>query len=169
MHWRSFILGAKLAIIGRALVPRLLRIKFSRDVARLNGGDHSSLLTAYADDAVLRFNDGDHRWAGRWEGRSNIDRFLQNYTAARVQGTIREIAVSGAPWALRMWVRFDDHADAPDGTRLYENRTVLVLRTRWGKIVDQEDFYVDTEKLAALDGKLDELGVERVPRTAAST
>ncbi len=43
-------------------------------------------------------------------------------------------------------VRFDDHADAPDGTRLYENRTVLVLRTRWGKVVEQQDFYADTAR-----------------------
>ena len=47
-----------------------------------------------------------------------------------------------------MWVRFDDHADAPDGTRIYENSTVLVLRTRWGKVVEQHDFYVDTQRIS---------------------
>ena len=62
-----------------------------------------------------------------------------------------------------MWVRFDDHADGPDGTRLYENRTVLVMRTRWGKVVDHEDFYVDTDRITSFDRKLTELGVEPVP------
>ncbi len=64
MHLKSVVVGAKLAIAARALLPRLLLVKFRRDVGRLNAGDHSTLLAAYADDAVLRFNAGDHRWAG---------------------------------------------------------------------------------------------------------
>ena len=166
MQLKSLVTGAALATAGRALVPRLLLLKFARDVKRLNAGDHSTLLDAYADDAVLRFNDGDHRWAGDWAGKPAIDRFLQNFTAARIQGEIRQIAVSGPPWALTMWVRFDDHADAPDGTRLYENRTVLVLRTRNGKVVEQEDFYVDTTNMVAFDRSLSELGVVAVPKAA---
>jgi ketosteroid isomerase-like protein len=63
-----------------------------------------------------------------------------------------------------MWVRFDDHADAPDGTRIYDNHTVLVLRTRWGKVVEQHDYYADTAAIVALDRKLEELGVEAVAR-----
>jgi ketosteroid isomerase-like protein len=51
-----------------------------------------------------------------------------------------------------------------DGGRIYENRTVLVLRTRWGKIVEQEDFYIDTGRLLAFDRKLAELGVDPVPK-----
>jgi len=65
-----------------------------------------------------------------------------------------------------MLVRFDDHADAPDGEWIYQNRTVLVLRTKWGRIVDQEDFYVDTSNIDALDRKLSELGVAPVPKAA---
>lgn len=81
-----------------------------------------------------------------------------------MQGEIKQIAVSGAPWALTMLIRFDDHADGPDGTRLYANRTVLVLRTKWGKVVDHEDFYVDTQRILELDRKLTELGVAPVPK-----
>ena len=165
MNSKSALTGAALAVAGRALLPQLLLLKFGRDVKRLNAGDHSTLLDAYADDAVLRFNDGDHRWAGDWAGKENIDRFLQNFTAARVQGQIKGVAISGPPWALTMMVRFDDHADAPDGTRIYENRTVLVMRTRWGKVVDHEDFYVDTSRIEQLDRTLIELGVAAVPKS----
>lgn len=165
MNPKSVLTGAALAVVGRALIPKLLLVKFEQDVKKLNAGDHSSLLDAYADDAVLHFNDGDHRWAGDWRGKAGIDRFLQNYTAAKVQGEIKQIAISGPPWALTMLVRFDDYADGPDGTRLYENRTVLVLRTKWGKIVDQEDFYVDTGTIETLDRKLTELGVAAVPKS----
>ena len=63
-----------------------------------------------------------------------------------------------------MWVRFDDYADAPDGTRIYENRTVLVLRTRWGKVVEQHDYYTDTAAILALENTLEELGIEPVTR-----
>lgn len=160
----GLLTGAVLALAARALLPRLLLVKFACDVERLNAGDHSTLLSAYADDAVLHFNDGDHRWAGDWVGKAAIERFLQNFTAAKVQGEIKQIAVSGAPWALTMLIRFDDHADGPDGTRLYANRTVLVLRTKWGKVVDHEDFYVDAQRILEFDRKLTELGVAPVPK-----
>ena len=166
MRSRDVLSGAAVAVAARALLPRLLLVKFGRDVRRLNAGDHSTLLAAYAEDAVLHFNDGDHRWAGDWVGKPAIDRFLQNFTAGRVQGEIRQIALSGPPWALTMWVRFDDHADGPDGTRLYENRTALVLRTRWGKVVEQEDFYTDTSAIERFDRSLTALGVAPVAKAA---
>lgn len=166
MNVVSLLLGAALALGARALFPRLLLLRFSGTVAKLNAGDHSALLKAYSEDFVLHFNEGAHRWSGDWVGRAAMDRFLQNFTAAGIQGEIRQIATSGPVWALTMWVRFDDHADAPDGSRIYENATVLVLRTRWGKIVEQHDFYVDTERIAALDRKLTELGVEAMARPA---
>jgi ketosteroid isomerase-like protein len=164
MRVKDFILGFSLAVAGRALIPQLLLRKFARDVERLNAGDCSRLLDAYSDDFVLHFNTGDHRWSGDWVGKSGMERFLENFTAAHLQGDIRQIAISGPPWALTMWARFDDHADAPDGTRIYQNRTALVLRTRWGKIVEQDDFYADTAPIIALDRKLTELGIPAAPK-----
>lgn len=164
MRFKAFMFGFALAILARGLLPRLLLLKFGRDVTRLNAGDHSGLLAAYADDFVLHFNEGDHRWSGDWIGKTGMDRFLQNFTAAKVQGEIQQLAISGPPWALTMWARFDDHANAPDGTRIYENRTVLVLRTRWGKIIEQDDFYTDTTRIIDFDKKLTELGIKPVPK-----
>jgi ketosteroid isomerase-like protein len=160
----NLLAGAALGLGARALLPRLLVLKFKPDVAKLNAGDHKSLLDAYSDDFVLHFNEGPHRWSGDWVGKAAMDRFLQNFTAAGIQGEIKSVATSGPLWALTMWVRFDDHADAPDGTRIYENHTVLVLRTRWGKVVEQHDYYVDTAAIVALDAKLTELGVPAVTR-----
>ena len=135
-------------------------------MAKLNSGDYKPLLDAYADDMVLHFNEGPHRWSGEWVGKAAMDRFLQNYVAARVQGEIKSVTTSGPLWALTMWVRFDDHAEAPDGTRIYENQTVLVLRTRWGKVVEQHDYYADTAAILALENTLQELGVPAVSRDA---
>lgn len=152
----GIVLGIAAGIGVRALLPATLRAKLTGDVARLNAGDPSSLLAAYADDAVLHFPAGGHRFAGPWRGKPAIERFLRTFVASRVQGQLREVAISGPPWAMTVWVRFDDHADAEDGTRLYENRAVLVLRTRWGRVVDHEDFFTDTERIAAFDRALAE-------------
>lgn len=159
MKLKTLLAGAALALTARALFPKLLLAKFFGDVAKLNAGDHTSLLDAYADDFVLHFAEGPHRWSGDWVGRAGMDRFLQSFTAAGIQGEIRGIATSGPLWALTMWVRFDDHADGPDGSRIYENSTVLVLRTKWGKVVEQHDFYLDTERITEFDRKLTELGI----------
>jgi ketosteroid isomerase-like protein len=166
MKFTSLLGGAALALAARASFPRLLLAKFSRDVGKLNAGDHTALLGAYADDFVLHFAVGPHRWSGDWVGRAGMDRFLQNFTAAGIKGEIQGIATSGPLWALTIWVRFDDRADAPDGTRIYENSTVLILRTRWGKVVEQYDFYADTERLTAFDRELTELGIGGIAKVA---
>jgi ketosteroid isomerase-like protein len=164
MKPRSLLAGAALALAVRAALPRLLMLKFAPSVAKLNAGDHRPLLDAYSDDIVLHFHDGPHRWRGDWVGKPEMDRFLQMFTAAKIQGELVDITTSGPLWALTMWVRFDDHADGPDGTRLYTNSTVLVLRTKWGKVVEQRDFYVDTQAIVDFDRKLEEMGTEAVAK-----
>jgi ketosteroid isomerase-like protein len=159
----NFLAGAAVALGARALLPRLLLLKFSKDVAKLNAGDHTALLAAYADDFVLHFNEGPHRWAGDWVGKKEMDRFLREFTRAGIQGEIVEVTTSGPLWSMTLWARFDDHVNATDGTRFYENETVLVLKTRWGKVVEQTDYYVDTERIVGFDRHLTEQGVEPLP------
>jgi ketosteroid isomerase-like protein len=137
----------------------VLLFKLRRDVGRLNAGDHEPLLAGFADDAVLHFNEGSHRFSGVHRGRPAIERFLREFTHAGVQGQIKALWRSGPPWAMTLVVRFDDGATAADGERLYANRTVLLARTRWGRIVEQEDFYEDTARIDAFDRRLTELGI----------
>jgi len=154
------VTAAGAALAGRAILSRALLVKFRRDVRAINAGDHQPILSVYAEDAVLRFNEGDHRWSGEHRGKAAIDRFLRDFTRAGLQGEIRELFVAGPPWRLTLIARFDDWARAPDGEEIYRNRTVLLIRTRWGKIVHHEDFYEDTERIDALEARLRELGVE---------
>jgi ketosteroid isomerase-like protein len=137
-------------------------VKLRRDVAKVNGGDYRPILSAFADDAVLVFNDGEHRWAGEHRGKAAIERFLQDFVAAGIQGEIRELLIAGPPWRLSLMVRFDDWARAPDGTQIYSNRTVLAARTRWGRIVRQEAFYQDTERIVRFEAELRERGITPV-------
>lgn len=155
----SLIIGGAVAGAARALLPHVILFKLRRDVRHLNAGDHRPLLRAYAEDAVLRFNEGPHRWSGEHRGRAAINRFLRDLTGAGVQGEVRRLWIAGPPWALTMVARFDDRAVGPDGAQLYANRVVMVIRTRWGKVVEHEDFFEDTGRIDALEGRLRELHV----------
>ncbi|GAA4472878.1 hypothetical protein GCM10023094_05660 [Rhodococcus olei] len=154
-----FAVGATTAFTGRYVLLRVLLRKFQRDVAALNAGDHRPLLRSYRSDAVLRFADGDHRWAGLHVGRDEIDAFLRSFVDAGLQGEITEAYFGGPPWRMTVLVRFNDHATGPDGEVVYRNRTVLLVRTRWGRIVEQEDFYENTARIEAFDARLRELGL----------
>ena len=157
---RLLLAGAIAAIGLRSLIGRALLAKFRRDVAALNAGDYGPLLAGYADDAVLKFNDGDHRWAGEHRGRAGIEAFLADFVAAGLQGEIKELWTSGPPWRMSVVARFNDYSHGPDGEELYSNRTMILVRTRWGKVVEQEDFYLDTVRMVEFERKLTELGIE---------
>lgn len=158
---RGFLLGVAAALGARAMVRRLLLRQFERNLESLNAGDYRPLLANYAEHAVLHFNDGPHRWAGEHRGRAAIERFLQEFVGAGLKGQIRALWIGGPPWAMTMAVRFDDEARA-DGERLYANRVAMVIRTRWGRIVEQEDFYEDSGRILAFEQSLREHGIEAV-------
>ena len=150
------------AIAARALFIRALEFRFHRVTRALNAGDFGPLLSNYAEDALLRFNDGEHRWAGEHRGRPAIARFFENFVAAGLKGEIAELFMAGPPWRLTLLVRFDDHAHGPAGEELYRNRTVLLVRMRWGRIVLHEDFYEDTQRILELESSLNALGIARL-------
>lgn len=152
------MLGVGATLAYRSLLRSVLLARFRRDLARLNEGEHGPLLSAFHPDAVLRFNPGTHRWAGDHRGRSAIDAFLREFVAAGIRGEIVDLWMGGPPWALTLVARFDDEADGPDGERVYANRTVLLVRTRWGRIVEQEDFYEDTGPIDEFEAALSAQG-----------
>jgi ketosteroid isomerase-like protein len=158
----SFGAGAATAIVARAALTRGLLFQFRRDVRALSAGDYGPVLAAFAEDSAIRFNDGPHRWAGEHRGKAAIERFLRNFVAAGIEGEIVELFVVGPPWRMTLLARFDDRAHDPDGAEVYRNRTVLLARTRWGRIVCQEDFYEDTARIEALERNLVQRGVSPV-------
>jgi ketosteroid isomerase-like protein len=131
----------------------LAGIVLRRTIRRVNEGDIGPMLSSYADDAVLVFP-GDSSWGGEHRGRDAIEAFLRRFVRVGLQFEAHEIVVSGWPWNAHLWVRFSDRARAPDGAVVYENHGVIYAKTRWGKIVYQEDFE-DTEKVTQFDRYLD--------------
>ena len=162
----GFVMGLAVATGARSLMRRFLLAQFRRNVAALNAGDYGPLLANYAEDAVLHFNDGPHRWAGEHRGKAAIERFLQEFVGAGLKGEIRELWTGGPPWAMTMAVRFDDEATA-GAERLYANRVAMVIRTRWGRIVEQQDFYEDSERIPAFERTLREHGIGPVAQPSA--
>lgn len=150
--------GAAVALTARALLPRLLGLAFGRSVRLLNLGDYRPLLSRYAEDAVLHFPRGQHRWSGEHRGKAGIERFLWQFTGAGLRGDVREVFFSGPLWRATLLVRFDDRATGPAGEELYANRAVLLVRTRWGRVVEHEDFFEDTSRIEELERRLRELG-----------
>jgi ketosteroid isomerase-like protein len=151
--------GAIGAFAARTLLGRLIVLKLRRDVRALNDGDYGPLLAGYAEHALLVFNEGTHRWAGEHRGKAAIERFFRDFVAAGIKGEVVDAFFSGPPWRMSLIVRFDDEAHAPDGEEIYRNRTLLLAVARWGRIVYQQDFYEDTQRIGALEEKLTELGV----------
>jgi ketosteroid isomerase-like protein len=145
---KRFLLAAALA---RPLHVLTVRLMLRRNVTALMAGDPGPLLKMYAKDAVLEFP-GSHSWGPEYRGRDEIEGFLRRFLASGLRGEIVDLFVAGPPWATRIAVLFDDWAyDAAGGsTKVYENRSVIVLVTRFGKVV-RERVYEDTQKVAAFD------------------
>ncbi len=155
-----FAAGATTAFTGRYVLLRVLLHRFTRDVAALNAGDHRPLLSAYRHDAVLRSGELDHRWSGVYVGRDAIEEFLRTFVASRLRGEIGAAYFGGPPWRMTTLVRFTTHVIAPNGAVRHRSRTILQVRTRWGRIVEQEDFYENTARAEAFDARLRQLGLD---------
>jgi ketosteroid isomerase-like protein len=145
--------GATAAAALTAAYPAAVRALLRRNVAALMAGDPAPLLRMYARDARMTFP-GRHSWGRTYEGRDEIAAFLRRFLDAGLRGEVGTIFVAGPPWATRIALEFDDHADDPrTGARVYENQAVIVLRTRLGRVVE-ERVYEDTQKVAAFDEHL---------------
>jgi hypothetical protein len=107
--------GAAGALAARSLLMRGLLLKFRREVRALNAGHCEPLLADYAQDAVLHFNEGAHRWAGDHRGKPAIARFLEDFVNAGIQGHISELFMAGAPWRMTLLARFKRPRSRPRG------------------------------------------------------
>ena len=126
-----------------------VRWMIRRNVAALRAGDPGPLLAGYADDAVLVFP-GPSSWGGEYRGKEAIAGFLRRFLDDGIVGEAHDILVNGPPWRTTIAVLFTATARDTQGEVVYDNRAVLFVRARWGKIVHQEDFE-DTHKSEAFE------------------
>jgi ketosteroid isomerase-like protein len=137
-----------------------VRWMIRRNVAALRAGDPGPLLAGYAEDAVLVFP-GPTSWGGEYRGKEAIAGFLRRFLDDGIAGEAHDVLVNGPPWRTKIAVLFTAVARNDHGQVVYDNRAVLFVRARWGKIVYQED-YEDTHKSEAFEQYLK--AAKRPPR-----
>lgn len=142
----------------KAAIRALLR----RQIAQLNNGNYEPLRKMAAPDAELTFP-GDNSWARQFRapqtgrtahsthrGVAELEAFAQRFVDNRLRIDVEDILVNGPPWNTRICVRATDVATDETGAEVYNNRIVLFIESRWGKIHRWED-YLDTERVSAWD------------------
>lgn len=156
-----------------------VRWMIRRNIAALNDGRPEPALAMFAPDSELAFP-GTNTWSSQFRApvtgrqpfathrrRDEIGAFVRRYVDLRIQMSIEDILVNGPPWNMRVAVRVQVWALGPDGDDAYDNRAVLMMNTRWGKIRRQED-YEDTQRAAAFDDYLERFGPTPPPASRRS-
>ncbi len=128
----------------------------SRNYARLNAGDYRPMLRLDARDVRFRFP-GANSWAGEYNGKQELEPWLQRFVASGIQIFADEIVVKGPPWNTTICLRGRDFLKSDSGEIVYENRYVIWGHAKWGLLREYE-VYEDTEKSTALDGYLADHG-----------
>ena len=132
-------------------------------IRKLNEGDYSLMLKMASPEFELAFP-GQNSWAtmfrpqhaGRQRhathrGIAEATAFAERFVGEGIQFKIEDILVNGPPWNTRIGLRVYDFIDGPNGELdVCNNRALLFLEVRWGRLVRWED-YEDTERVAAWD------------------
>jgi len=130
-----------LSFFTRIWVRRLFR--------QLGRGNIEPMMKRFAPDAVFVFP-GDSSWAGEYRGEQEIRRWLTRFARTKMQFEVLEVAVSGAPWNMKAFIRYVDRNVTPERKTVYENAGVLFETARWFKVTYHED-YCDTQRVTAFD------------------
>lgn len=134
----------------------LAKKMIARNMAKASVGDLGPTLRLDADDVQFRFP-GDSSWGGEFDGKAELEPWLQRFADVGLQISPDEVVLKGFPWNQTICIRGCDHLDSQQGERVYENRYVIWGRISWGKLRDYE-VYEDTQKSKALDHYLASIG-----------
>lgn len=140
-----------------------IRALLRHSINKLNRGDYSLMLKMVGPHFELAFP-GENSWATMFRpqqrgrgchvthrGINEATAFAERFVEEAIQFQIEDILVNGPPWNTRIALRVHDFIPGDDGQAdVYNNRAVLFLELRWGRLVRWED-YEDTERVAAWD------------------
>jgi ketosteroid isomerase-like protein len=125
-------------------------------MASMSAGDTGPTLKMDAEEVRFRFP-GDSSWGGEFNGKAELEPWLQRFADAGLQISPEEVVLKGFPWKQTICIRGPVHLDSPEGERVYENRYVIWGRVSWG-LVREYEVYEDTQKSKALDQYLASTG-----------
>jgi ketosteroid isomerase-like protein len=118
-------------------------------MGRTREGDVRPTLLLDAPDVQLTFP-GQNSWSGVFRGKAEVEPWLRRLAAVGIKTYPDEVVAKGFPWNSTVVIRGHDHCDAPDGTRVYENRFIIWGRMSWGRLKEYE-VYEDTHKANEFD------------------
>jgi ketosteroid isomerase-like protein len=119
---------------------------------KVNEGDVEPILRLVRPDAVFVFP-GANRWGRTYRGRDELEGFVRELVALRLQFRVHDVVVKGWPWNMTIYSLISDQAVDDEGRVTYSNRAVEIWKARWGRIASGEVFE-DTEKATAWDKRL---------------
>lgn len=147
---RTSLAAALVALpAAQPLYSLAVRFVLRRTVRNLRQGRVDRVLRVYSDDVRFVFP-GENTWAADFRGKAELEPWFERFVRVGLQLEAHDILVSGPPWDSTVCLRFTDQATARDGRVVYENRGVIFLKIRWGKVV-YEEAYEDTERVAGFD------------------
>lgn len=149
-----------------------VRAMMRYSIKKLNAGDYSLMLKLASPDFELAFPgenslstmfrpqvNGRERHATH-RGIEEASAFADRIVIEGIQFRIEDILVNGPPWNTRVGVRVHNFQPGVNGEAdRYNNRAVLFVEIRWGRLVRWED-YEDTQRVAEWDARSDS-GVRR--------
>ncbi|WP_194792935.1 nuclear transport factor 2 family protein [Caenimonas koreensis] len=129
----------------RYFTERKLRAIF----AAVSAGNFWPMIDALADRFVYRF-EGDSPIGGVRTRRESMqlwwERMYRLFPGFSI--VVRDVAVAGWPWDLRIHTRLEFRMPMQDGT-IYRNDVMQLMRMRWGK-VDDVHTIEDTQRCVRL-------------------
>jgi len=126
-----------------------MRSRLCRNLERLSNADYGPMLDSSSDDVRLRFP-GDNSWAVELQGKSELEPWLQSFSAIGLHVVAEEAIAVGPPWGRTIVVRGTTDLKTRAGDTVHTNRYVMWARAAWGRCTHYE-VYEDTQRTAALD------------------
>lgn len=108
-------------------------------------------LLGLARDARFVFP-GTSSFGGELHGKAAIEAWMRRFASLHPEFWVRDAAVAGPPWHMRVSMRFNDRIVAPDGY-VYENAGMESIVIRNG-LIREILVFLDTEKVTALEAHL---------------
>jgi len=107
------------------------------------------MLRRFSRRAVFVFP-GRISFSGEYHGREAIAEWFELFEPLHLTFALHDMALSGPPWKMNLFIRFTARQLADDGTVTHENSGVIHDRVRWGKIVYHE-CTEDTQRLSEFE------------------
>jgi ketosteroid isomerase-like protein len=116
------------------MISWIVRRVIENGYGKQNRGDFSGVTKMFSKDGLFEFQ-GDTPFGGERHGRQAIREWFERVGRdfGRLELTAHDVAVGGAPWNMRVFVRFSDRYELISGDTM-TNHGVQFLRIAWGRV-----------------------------------